>query len=642
MPWNLTAIPAAIRIVARRGHRRRAHDLAAELGAPRRRRGEAGDGRRSGSPTSATRSSRTRTAAPRAWPCASRSRASARRALVARSRRRDRRRLGRDRRGDARASSRAGRSSRSRTAPTSTTSPGSSTRRGDRFRITHTGSFFGKRDPRPFLTALAESGLDDVVARFVGDFRAADREWAESLGLGDRLELIPYAPRRRSLELQRDSEALLLLIPDAGGRGKGVLSGKVFEYLAAERPILAAVPPDGAAAELIRETGAGVVVAARRRRRDPRTALASCAPLARAATLDGATALRRTSREPPLAPRRVARPRSLADLLALHRRRALHDARLDELPLPRDALLRHLREAALEPRRLRHARRRARDRVPRRLRSRSSAATAASPRTRRRPRLLRRVPARLPDRLLQPRHARGARAVREGDGQVRRSTSCSSPPGRVPRAPRAAVLLALARLVLRRDGRERGLRRPPAARRARRRQPRPARALAAHRRRELDQHLRRGQRRERLPAERAHRRPEPPRDHADRAAPGPDAGLPAPRARPPAARRRSRVVLAFLLLVELATLSRSGLLGLGVGVLILALPYRRYLLSQALLLPLAGVARRARVVADARRTTSRRVPLAHRRRAAARRPRTSTSTTSSRSSSTCTRCSGSG
>ena len=99
----------------------------------------------------------------------------------------------------------------------------------------------------------------DVVARFVGDFRSADREWAEGLGLGDRLELIPYAPRRRSLELQRDSEALLLLIPDAGGRGKGVLSGKVFEYLAAERPILAAVPPDGAAAALIRETGAGVV-----------------------------------------------------------------------------------------------------------------------------------------------------------------------------------------------------------------------------------------------------------------------------------------------------------------------------------------------------------------------------------------------
>jgi glycosyltransferase involved in cell wall biosynthesis len=131
----------------------------------------------------------------------------------------------------------------------------------DRLRITHAGSFFGKRDPRPFLIALKESGLDDVVVRFLGDFRSTDREWAEQLALGDRLELIPYAPRRASLELQRDSEALLLLIPDAGGRGKGVLSGKVFEYLAAERPVLALVPPDGAAAELIREANVGTVVA---------------------------------------------------------------------------------------------------------------------------------------------------------------------------------------------------------------------------------------------------------------------------------------------------------------------------------------------------------------------------------------------
>ena len=61
--------------------------------------------------------------------------------------------------------------------------------------------------------------------------------------------------------MQRDSEALLLLVPDAGGRGKGVLSGKVYEYLAAGRPILAVVPPDGAAAALVRETGAGVVAA---------------------------------------------------------------------------------------------------------------------------------------------------------------------------------------------------------------------------------------------------------------------------------------------------------------------------------------------------------------------------------------------
>ena len=37
------------------------------------------------------------------------------------------------------------------------------------------------------------------------------------------------------------------------------MTTKIFEYLAAGRPILAAVPGDGAAAELLRETGAGVV-----------------------------------------------------------------------------------------------------------------------------------------------------------------------------------------------------------------------------------------------------------------------------------------------------------------------------------------------------------------------------------------------
>ena len=134
-------------------------------------------------------------------------------------------------------------------------------RRADRLRLTHAGSFFGKRDPKPFLQALADSGLEDVTVRFLGDFRPGDREFLESLKLGDRVELIDYVPRRESLRLQRDSDALLLLIPEAGGRGRGILSGKVFEYLAAERPILALVPPDGAAAQLIRDTGAGVVAA---------------------------------------------------------------------------------------------------------------------------------------------------------------------------------------------------------------------------------------------------------------------------------------------------------------------------------------------------------------------------------------------
>ena len=48
-------------------------------------------------------------------------------------------------------------------------------------------------------------------------------------------------------------------------------------------------------------------------------------------------------------------------------------------------------------------------------------------------------------------------------------------------------------------------------------------------------------------------------------------------------------LLGFLLVVELATLSRSGLLGLGCGALVLLFPYRRHLRRPAFLVPLGAV-----------------------------------------------------
>ena len=55
-------------------------------------------------------------------------------------------------------------------------------------------------------------------------------------------------------------------------------------------------------------------------------------------------------------------------------------------------------------------------------------------------------------------------------------------------------------------------------------------------------------------------------------------------------RRQLMLLLSFLFVMELSTLSRSGLLGLGAGFLVLLIPYRRHLLSRRLLVPLAGVA----------------------------------------------------
>jgi hypothetical protein len=54
-------------------------------------------------------------------------------------------------------------------------------------------------------------------------------------------------------------------------------------------------------------------------------------------------------------------------------------------------------------------------------------------------------------------------------------------------------------------------------------------------------------------------------------------------------KRPLAVALGFMLIMLLATLSRSGALGLGIGLLVLAVPYRRYLRTRALQAPLAGV-----------------------------------------------------
>jgi hypothetical protein len=53
-------------------------------------------------------------------------------------------------------------------------------------------------------------------------------------------------------------------------------------------------------------------------------------------------------------------------------------------------------------------------------------------------------------------------------------------------------------------------------------------------------------------------------------------------------RRWLMATIGFLLVVEATTLSRSGLLGLGVGALVLAVPYRRYLRAPQLLVPIGA------------------------------------------------------
>jgi len=132
------------------------------------------------------------------------------------------------------------------------------------FRITHAGSLFHSRIPYAFFDVVREllpelPGLGDRLRLcFSGRLDQAGRAELQLPPLADLAELPGYLSHPESVALLRRSR-LLLLLTNQDAQARSLLTGKVFEYLAAGVPILALAPLDGDAARLIRETGAGWV-----------------------------------------------------------------------------------------------------------------------------------------------------------------------------------------------------------------------------------------------------------------------------------------------------------------------------------------------------------------------------------------------
>ncbi len=82
---------------------------------------------------------------------------------------------------------------------------------------------------------------------------------AQMSALGESFRHMGYVPHRRVAGLLAGADCLLLCI-NRGRNNRGVLTGKIFEYLGSGRPILCVTPVDGEAAEMIRSYQAGPVV----------------------------------------------------------------------------------------------------------------------------------------------------------------------------------------------------------------------------------------------------------------------------------------------------------------------------------------------------------------------------------------------
>ena len=134
-----------------------------------------------------------------------------------------------------------------------------------KFSIAHIGTMVKTRNPQALWEALNSlvrdiSGFsDDLEIKLVGSVDFSVMDSIAKAGLEAFVNKIPYLPHNKVVEVQQQSQVLLLLINDTPN-AKVILPGKFFEYMAAKRPILCIGPLDGDAAQVIEDVKAGIVI----------------------------------------------------------------------------------------------------------------------------------------------------------------------------------------------------------------------------------------------------------------------------------------------------------------------------------------------------------------------------------------------
>ncbi len=134
----------------------------------------------------------------------------------------------------------------------------------EKFSITHVGLMNSDRNPTILWEVLNE--ISNTNLNFKNDLRIKligkiDDAVIQDLKVFDHntIETIPYLDHKDVGKYQASSQILLLSINEVPS-AKGIITGKIFEYLQAKRPILAIGPEDGDAAMILKNTNAGTIV----------------------------------------------------------------------------------------------------------------------------------------------------------------------------------------------------------------------------------------------------------------------------------------------------------------------------------------------------------------------------------------------
>jgi len=118
--------------------------------------------------------------------------------------------------------------------------------------VSYVGTVYSTTSPKSYLEALASLPEDirsRIETRFIGRIADDQRELLES---NSSVRLLGYMKQGEALKLMEETDFLLVVMQDPN-----FATGKIYEYLASGKPIVALSPDGGEVAKTIEETGAG-------------------------------------------------------------------------------------------------------------------------------------------------------------------------------------------------------------------------------------------------------------------------------------------------------------------------------------------------------------------------------------------------
>jgi glycosyltransferase involved in cell wall biosynthesis len=116
------------------------------------------------------------------------------------------------------------------------------------------GTVYKTASPRFYLDAvdgLNGDILDRLETRFIG--RVAETERAGLANRAGKVNVLEFMPQNQALKYMEDTDYLLLTMTNEIS-----VPGKLFEYMATGKPILAITPPESEVDRILRATQAGI------------------------------------------------------------------------------------------------------------------------------------------------------------------------------------------------------------------------------------------------------------------------------------------------------------------------------------------------------------------------------------------------